>query len=168
MLYILKQLGNGADFHKVFKILYFADQAHLTKYGTAITHDTYIAMTNGPVPSIAYDIARALRGDGLLACQKERFEPYFKVRDPFFIEALRNPQMDNLSPSERAALDDSIRQNKDLSFEDLTTKSHDSAWDKANRNAEMNLTDIAEAGGASDGLLEYIQTQVENQYARFE
>jgi Protein of unknown function (DUF4065) len=45
--------------------MYFADHKHLSRYGSAITDDTYIAMANGPVPSMAYDILKSLRGEGL-------------------------------------------------------------------------------------------------------
>lgn len=168
MLYIIKQLGGCADFHKVFKILYFADQLHLAKYGVSITNDTYIAMNNGPVPSNAYDILKALRGDGLLISQKEKFVPYFKVASRYTIEAIENPDMDNLSISELSALDTSIKENKGLSFSALSEKSHDKAWEKAFRHGEINIIDMAKAAGATNDLVKYIQTQIENQYAEFE
>jgi len=37
------------DFHKIFKIIYFADRQHLADWGRPITGDTYIAMEAGPV-----------------------------------------------------------------------------------------------------------------------
>jgi len=53
ILYISKRLieaeGNiEPDFHKIFKILYFADQKHLANYGRPIIGDHYIAMEHGP------------------------------------------------------------------------------------------------------------------------
>jgi uncharacterized phage-associated protein len=62
MLYTATHLTRR-DFHKVFKILYFADRKHLYDWGTPITGDTYIAMEAGPVPSRAYDMLKAVRGD---------------------------------------------------------------------------------------------------------
>lgn len=168
MLFILKHLGGCADFHKVFKILYFADQSHLAKYGVAVTNDTYIAMNNGPVPSIAYDILKALRGEGLLLTQKEKFEPFFKVAGKYQIEAIKNPDLENLSNSELSALTYSIKENQNLSFATLTQKSHDQAWKKADRNSEIDPIEMAKAGGASPDMLNYIQTQIENHYAEFE
>ena len=44
ILFVLDGLGGKCDFHKIFKILYFADQKHLTYYGVPITGDFYIAM----------------------------------------------------------------------------------------------------------------------------
>lgn len=48
ILYALKQLGGRTDMHKLCKILYFADQRHLSLYGRSITGDRYIAMQYGP------------------------------------------------------------------------------------------------------------------------
>lgn len=63
ILYSLQQLGGKTDMHKLCKILYYADQRHLSMYGRSITGDTYIAMQFGPVPSCVDDILKALRGD---------------------------------------------------------------------------------------------------------
>ena len=61
ILFVLNELGDKkSDAHKVFKILYFADQKHLVTYGRPITsawqkaqwHISYMAMakavTNDP------------------------------------------------------------------------------------------------------------------------
>ena len=53
--------------HKLCKILYFADQRHLSLYGRSITGDTYIAMQYGPVPSNVDDILKAVRGDSFFS-----------------------------------------------------------------------------------------------------
>lgn len=41
VLYIANRVERK-DFHKIFKVLYFADREHLIKYGRPITGDTYI------------------------------------------------------------------------------------------------------------------------------
>lgn len=66
ILYISNRLKR-TDFHKIFKILYFADQAHLSEYGRPISGDVYIAMKDGPVPTKIYDIFKAVRGDSFKA-----------------------------------------------------------------------------------------------------
>lgn len=63
IIYIIQKLGSKMDMHKLYKILYFADQKHLSDYGRSITGDVYIAMQYGPVPSSVDDILKALRGD---------------------------------------------------------------------------------------------------------
>lgn len=54
------------DFHKIFKVIYFADRQHLADWGRPITGDTYIAMDAGPVPSRLYDMLKIVRGDSYL------------------------------------------------------------------------------------------------------
>lgn len=168
LLYILKMLGGQADFHKVFKIMYFADQKHLIKYGVPISNDKYIAMNNGPVPSMIYDILKALRGEGLLVEFKEKFEPFFGLKNSFTVSASQEPELDNLSESEISALLESINENKKLSFKKLTEKSHDSAWERAMSDGEIELIDIAKAGGADKDMVNYIKNHIENLHAELE
>ena len=42
----------------ILKTLFLSDRAHLNKYGRPITFDEYVAMPDGPVPSLAYDILK--------------------------------------------------------------------------------------------------------------
>ena len=58
ILYILQKMGGKCDMHKCCKILYFADNAHLSQWGRSITGDMYIAMNYGAVPSRIYDLSR--------------------------------------------------------------------------------------------------------------
>ena len=54
VLYILNKT-NGLDYYHVFKIIYFANIAHLSRCGLRITTDDFCALQDGPVPSILYD-----------------------------------------------------------------------------------------------------------------
>ncbi len=45
ILYILQRMGGMCDIHRCHKILYFADNEHLSKYGRSITGDAYVRMT---------------------------------------------------------------------------------------------------------------------------
>ena len=167
ILYILQNIGGKGDFHKIFKVLYFADQKHLTRYGTLITDDKYVAMNNGPVPSMAYDILKALRGEGLLAKSKDQFTPYFELQTKYLVKAKAEPDMDDLSMSEIACINESIEENKELDFLKLTDKSHDNAWKSATQDCEMDLAEIAKAGGANSDMIKYILESLENQNAIF-
>ena len=78
ILYIANRVERK-DIHKICKILYYADQRHLSKYGRSITGDTYIAMAYGPVPSNVEDIFKAVRGDSFFSpyvdnIRKEEFD----------------------------------------------------------------------------------------------
>ncbi len=169
LLYIIQKSGGICDFHKVFKILYFADQKHLSRYGCAITDDTYIAMANGPVPSMAYDILKSLRGEGLFTSQKDQFTPYFELQiNKHTVTAKKSPDLDYLSESEMRCIDESIEENYHLKFSDLTEKSHDTALQNAVSNGEIDLLDVATCGGAGNDMIEYIKESSENRLAVFE
>ena len=168
LLYILNQFDGFVDFHKIFKIMYFADQKHLATYGSSISNENYIAMNNGPVPSIAYDIFKALKGQGLSKHYQETFIKYLELKDKYKIKARVKADVDFFSQSEINCFDNSIKENKDKTFSFLTEKSHDKAWIDSNRNAEIDTLNIAEAGGAKKEMIEYIQDCFENQYAVFE
>lgn len=47
---------------EVLKTLFLADRAHLNRYGRPITFDQYVAMQDGPVPSLAYDVLKEALG----------------------------------------------------------------------------------------------------------
>ena len=67
ILYILDKMGGKCDIHKCHKILYFADNEHLSKYACPITGDAYVKMDWGAVPSCIYDLFKAVRGDSYFA-----------------------------------------------------------------------------------------------------
>ncbi|OJV14767.1 MAG: hypothetical protein BGO21_18925 [Dyadobacter sp. 50-39] len=162
LLYILKKLGGRSDIHKLFKILYFAEQKHLVRYGAAISQDRYHAMKNGPVPSIAYDIYKSVKEGGAT------YARYFSPIDRFSIEAIAEPDLDFLSQSEIICLEESVLENKDLSFNDLTDKSHDEAWNLTARDKEISPVAIARAGGADSHMVKYIEDQLLIHSAKFE
>lgn len=162
LLYILQQLGGAGDFHRVFKILYFADVKHLAKYGSTITPDRYIAMDYGPVPSLAYDIFKALRNHGPLAKDREEFMPYFEEIRKNNFRAKQTPDLDYLSESEIECINEAIKANGHLTFDDRTDKSHDAAWTNTLRNKEISVLKIAAVGGAEEGMLAYIKECIEN------
>ena len=95
VLYIVKHLKR-ADFHKVFKILYFSDRNMLSMSGMMITGDTYIAMNDGPVPSNMYDILKSVRGDGYFK-DLANLAAYVAVENWDIVVAKKEPDMGKLS-----------------------------------------------------------------------
>lgn len=162
LLYILKKLGGRSDIHKLFKILYFAEQKHLVRYGATISQDHYHAMKNGPVPSIAYDIYKSVKDGGVT------YAPYFSAVERFSIAGIGEPDLDFLSESEMKCIDESVQENKSLSFNDLTDKSHDGAWKQTGRDKEISPVAIARAGGADNHMVKYIEDQLLIHSAKFE
>lgn len=165
LLYALQKLNGKTDMHKLCKILYFADQRHLSEYGRSITGDTYIAMQFGPVPSNVDDILKALRGDSFFSKTPE-IEPLRQClvfENRFIIRALKAPNMDELSCSDVKCLDYAIVKCKDLSFEELTGLSHGLAWNNTKRDRAMSVKDILSEAGDEDAYVDYIADKLEMQ-----
>jgi uncharacterized phage-associated protein len=163
---VLSNLDNHAcDFHKLFKIFYFAEREHLATYGRPITWDRYIAMKDGPVPSTIYDILKLVRGDSIFTTTID-FSEHIEVYDKYFVR-LKNGEinLNVFSQSELECLTKSIDEHKLLSFAILREKSHDLAWNAATRDDNMSLFDIASAGGADSHLINYIAHNIENRNA---
>ncbi len=161
ILYVTNSVGGQIDLHKLFKILYFADREHLSKYGRRITGDVYIAMDYGPVPSKIDDIMKAVRGDSFFAGQVDYFKQYFFFVNKKLIAANTKADMDFLSASDVECLDVAIGKCKDLSFAKLTEMSHDYAWNNTNRNRKMSFADIMREMNEEEGYATYIQQQLE-------
>lgn len=164
ILYISRTLidnGFKADFHKVFKIFYFADQQHLSKYGRPITGDYYVAMQNGPVPSKIYDILKIVKGESIF--KDQNLSQYFKVVNRYNILPQSHPDMDEFSDSDLECINRSIKENQSLSFNELTKKSHDSAWERAEKDNKISYQNMAKVVGASKDMLLYIRTVAENE-----
>lgn len=165
-LLILNRLGQ-TDYHKIFKILYFAEQQHLKNYGQPLTGDSYQAMPYGPVPSFLYDIFKAAETQSSPFAEALELARAFTVlrkeKIPY-VTANREPDTDELSETNIEAIMKSIDENNHLSFREITDKSHDSAWAKSENatETEMSYIDIAESASASPEMLEYILLNAEN------
>src|SRR5688572_4207008 len=61
ILYIASR-SKEPTYHRIAKLLYFADLLHLERYGRFICGDRYIAMKHGPVPSGVYAMMKAAEG----------------------------------------------------------------------------------------------------------
>jgi len=150
LLYAATKL-HKADTHKVYKILYFADQKHLLRYGRPIIGDTYIKLEFGPVPSFVKNIVdENIKG----------LEEIVAVYNRYYIKALQEPNLDVLSESDIECLDESIKENENLSFDELTTKSHDYAYEKS--SWLISYIDIAKTAGADLNFLNYVNHQMMN------
>jgi len=150
LLFVITKLEK-ADTHKIYKILYFADQKHLLKYGRPIFGDTYVKMKYGPVPSFVKNVVDE---------NIEGLEEVVATYHSYFVKSLIEPDLDFLSESDLECLNESLEENKDLEFLVLTDKSHDYAYNKASWN--IDYLDMAKAAGADDNLLNFINQQKAN------
>ena len=95
LLYVANRVQRK-DFHKIFKVIYFADRQHLADWGRPITGDTYIAMDAGPVPSRLYDMLKIVRGDSYLP-DTEGLGKYFQVENWMYVRPLVDADLNKLS-----------------------------------------------------------------------
>lgn len=159
---LVEEFGKyGADLHKVFKILYFADQKHLVKYGRPIIGDHYIAMSHGPVPSRIYDIVKFVRGDSYFQ-EPADLDQFFEISG-HFVFPKQGSDLDELSESDLECLEESLAENKDLDFFELREKSHDRAHQRAAKDDRISYREMAIAGGADESALHLMKLYSENE-----
>lgn len=161
LLYVANRVQRK-DFHKIFKIIYFADRQHLADWGRPITGDTYIAMEAGPVPSRLYDMLKMVRGDSYLP-DTEGLGHYFQVENWMYVCPLVDANLDLLSHNEQEALSEAIRKYADLSYDEIKEKSHDVAWRSTARDFSISWDSIAREAGLDSTELECV-----NEYTRLE
>jgi uncharacterized phage-associated protein len=167
ILFLLDKLGGQSDLHKIFKILYFADQKHLVSFGVPITGDFYIAMENGPVPSKIYDMLKAIRGDSFFGNIVPEYRELLDVKGRIII-LKKSPDLDELAESNIECLLTAFKENQNLTFNELSDKSHKTAWEKAINSEgdfykEINVLDIAKEGNANEEMIKFISLNLENQ-----
>ena len=77
----------------------------------------------------------------------------------------REANLNYLSKSEIEVLEQSIEENESLTFGQLMRKSHDQAWDEANRRINgtniISPVSMAKVLHAEDAILEYIEEQMQ-------
>lgn len=145
------------------KMLYLADKDHLGRYGRTIVGDDYVAMQNGPVPDRAYNLCKYVRGD------REHFDPLPGARALLKMEGnkivlLCEPDLDELSKSDLAALDEAAKIFRKGGWKAVRDASHDAAfqaaWDEARAQDKgmvwMDFNAIASTLPNGAALIEYL------------
>lgn len=162
VLYVLNK-GQLLTQYQLYKILYFAEQKHLLKWGAPILPVEFRAWECGPVPKKIYDSLKHM-ADGkqpLDTLIHEAVERGDKDANDYLFPK-RGADMDYISLSEKEAIDASYEENISLNFGQLMDKSHDLAWRKARAegmNIPMQPENIAVAAGAHEDMVEYIRQQ---------
>lgn len=114
---------------KIFKLLYFADKLHMSRYGRFITGDTYVAMEHGPVPSRIYTITQEV--------ERGKESAAFTMPDNKRITPLRQADLYELSQTEIECLDETLGRLGHLTASQLRARSHSSAWSKMTGDGAM-------------------------------
>ena len=155
LLYVANRVQRK-DFHKIFKIIYFADRQHLADWGSPITGDTYIAMEAGPVPSRLYDMLKIVRGDSYMP-DNDGLGNYFQIEGWMYVKPLLDADLNKLSPNEQEALQEAINKYAALSYDEIKEKSHDVAWRSTARDFSIKWEDIAREAGLNGEEMEYVE-----------
>ncbi len=164
VLYVLHAFDEGVDYIKLFKILYFAQKEHLVKYGRGVIDDTFHALRYGPVPSFIYKSLQMSEGKFEKESDFKPLYDHISVNEKSIVFSDEKPDMDELSVSDIECLDKSIKKYHDMNSYRLSARSHDVAWKEAYTRAQddpekdcMTQIDIAKAGHAKTGVIEYIK-----------
>jgi uncharacterized phage-associated protein len=158
VLYIVTKVPQPT-FHKISKVLYFADRYHLEHYGRFICGDNYVAMKHGPVPSTLYNLLKAIRDKTTLAFDEETLAQYqnaLEVQQNHYVSNKLEPNLDFLSDSDLEALNHSIKEYGHLSFTQLTDISHDDAYESSGFNDFIDVEAIAKTLPNSETLLAHL------------
>lgn len=152
----------GVDYIKLFKILYFAQQEHLVKYGKVIVDESFRAVKHGPVPTYTYKALQIAEGKPLEGDFKD-FLAGIEVSNKK-VYTVQKPDMEYISGAAKKCLDAAIDKYKNADPYDLSDLSHDSAWQEANNRIKddpqknfITIIDMARAGNASEPMVEYIR-----------
>lgn len=144
------------DIYHVLKLLYFADKAHLERYGRFICGDSYVAMKSGPVPSGTYDIIKDIRGDGIHSFA-EHARHAFTLQDEHEVSPLRDADTAFFSESDIECLDESIGKYGSLSGTELKNLSHDEAYKAADENDFIDVEQIARMFPGGEKLIQHLR-----------
>lgn len=178
LLYILSKFqSKETDFMKLYKILYFAQQSHLVRYGRPIVSENFRAMEFGPVPSFIYSSFWDRLNQRDCTDDKSNFANSFSFstkKNIKYAKALIEPDMDELSLSDKEMLDKSFLLNANENSYDLSNKSHDNAWEEAfNRSKDdpqkdyISNIEIARSGNAKIEIINFIRENEKiNRYFR--
>lgn len=146
LVYAAFHLGKGATRHSASKVLYFADREHLANCGRMIFDDTYVAMRDGPVPSIAYDLMKQSTGTyNFLVMDQDSVLEALESQGRYQLCAKRPPNLDSFSKSEIDCLDNAVEFCRGKGFMELSKISHDSAWRSADRNNDISLQALVDS-----------------------
>lgn len=151
-LCILQKKAPIPDVYHLVKVCYFADLLHMERFGRPIFGDVYIKMENGPVPSKIYSLFKAVRD-----FSHHKLVSEFAVEGNT-IKALRDYDEDEFSPSDIMCLDESIATHGSKTFQQLKDESHDSAWESAQDNREIEYREMIKTLPNGEDLIKHLSS----------
>jgi len=161
LAYLASKSPSGRDKYILCKLLFLADKYHLVRYGRTITGDRYFAMEHGPAPN------RVLGQLDMLIEEPESvpaLASLLKVDHAFRyprISLARHTDFENLSESDKEALDEILTRHGSKGFPELRALTHEmvaykKAWGARTKGSvPMDFEDFFEEDAdAIAGVLE--------------
>jgi uncharacterized phage-associated protein len=146
----------GATKMKICKLMYYADKAHLNRYGRPITGDTYIRMRKGPVPSMGLNL---MRHTAYFEYASELFDKTIEVKG-ISVRALQDFNRNIFSRSDVRIMDETIKAFGDRTAEDLSDLSHEEdAWKNSEMNRKIDFELLFDSTAESQHMLELISSE---------
>ena len=131
---------------KLYKLIYFAEVAHLREYGVSITESEYIKYPHGPVPSRAERCLKELKRQEKVTTENDPYHDY----ELCSIRAAEAPEFSALSEPELKTLDAVCARLGSESATSLSDRSHDEpAWICAGMQDKLSK-DLMFYGSAED------------------
>jgi hypothetical protein len=130
----------GITQYQIVKSIFFADEEHLNRYGRPVTFDNYVAMPQGPVPSLVLNLLKPERCWEFVAIYQVDPPWMYRPRPSRSGQAWEyypdhGADMDVLSATDIAALREGLRLVRELPPEELDKRLHQhpayvEAWDR--------------------------------------
>jgi uncharacterized phage-associated protein len=159
--YLVSQ--TGASMYPVMKMMYLADKCHLERYGRFIAGDHYAAMQQGPVPSCAYNLVKCVRTGDEYHAGDSVVRDYFAYGERHMLHLLRDPDLDELSPSDLECLDEISQTFNRVGLGRVRDMAHDVAWEHAwagrggRDSTRMDIIDIAAQLDNGEALVAHLR-----------
>jgi uncharacterized phage-associated protein len=177
MVYLASKRPPNLDKYKLCKLIFLADKYHLVRFSRPITGDHFCAMEYGPVPSnvlsLLDDFLEEKWDEEHVARMREYLEADTSYKYPHFQFRQNGFDFDqDLSISDRQALDEVLRRHGEKSFEELKGLTHEmpaykEAWEnpeRSSKNPKMRFESLfLEDGDAIRGADEEM---IENEHLK--
>ena len=144
-----RELGVPVTQYDIVKTLFVADKVHLNKYGRPVTYDNYVAMKDGPVPSLAYNFLKndrfALLGEPPLPWSRKQAPKELGKRAFAYEIEPDKVNCEALSPSDIAELKAALKAVKSLGFNQVRHLTHEhpayvEAWENHGSSASVKMS----------------------------
>jgi len=112
---------------KLLKLLFFSDLLHFKKYGRPILGDIYFRLTQGPVPSVSYNLFNETfyRGENTALKEVARVIPEKMIDfDLYRIEPPKEPNLDVFSESDVEIMESVAKKFYDKTGTDMVREIH--------------------------------------------